>query len=212
MAKRRTRKAKKSDVEIWTDDCAKVHQKVTDAVSSLEGGNTNMTTMTKEKTVRIYDPHGGEFVTEQAIKDRAIKYAKNNDYDLETLQAEGFGDTLEEAAMSYVFQEAPRSEELIKSELNRLKNHKLTEEEILEGEEFNKGFIRGKIEILEAVLNNVEFESEAELWDKVWFGRTDRLQCPRGREPALKLIEQYGEEELMGWANNYSDPDYGWEF
>jgi hypothetical protein len=35
MAKRRTRKAKKSDNEIWTDDCAKVYQKVMDAVDAI---------------------------------------------------------------------------------------------------------------------------------------------------------------------------------
>jgi hypothetical protein len=35
MTRRRTKKVKKSDDEIWTDDCAKVHQKVMDAVDAL---------------------------------------------------------------------------------------------------------------------------------------------------------------------------------
>jgi hypothetical protein len=66
MSKRRTRKTEKSEADVWADNYDEVHQKVMDAVSSLESGNTNMMTMTKEKTVRIYDPYPEGFIREGA--------------------------------------------------------------------------------------------------------------------------------------------------
>jgi hypothetical protein len=142
----------------------------------------------------------------------------------------GYAGTLEqyikehetECAMFYIFSEGPRTEKQIKSELKRLrKPGKRTKKQVdefiekiktLEDLSFYAGMGQGKIEILQAVLDNVEFESEEELFDKVWFGRCDRFTAydGAGKEGAQRLVEQYGEDELMSWANNYSDSQYGW--
>jgi hypothetical protein len=185
--------------------------------------------MTKDKIVRIYDPFSEKFIPEQELKAKAIEYVKScvqygahgesglvdvpaddewlaGEY--EDWKADGFEGTLEDCAIRFLFMDAPRSEEMIKSELTRLRKERKP------NDKFEAGMIRGKIEILEAVLNEIEFEDESELFDKVWFGRCDRLNDHNGvgKEAAQRLVEQYGEEELMAWANNYSDSDYdyGW--
>jgi hypothetical protein len=200
-----------------------------------------------KKPSRIYDPYTGELVTDwESRPNDYVKSCISNDKDgvmatYEDWKADGFEGTLEDCVLSNMFMDAPRSEDLIQSELKRLRKQKpptksqfekkkkaiIARDKVLiskgipvdwdsgsrtyeDDTAFETGMIRGKIEILEAVLNNVEFEDVGELWDKVWYGRFGDGRYEASREPARRLKEQYGEEKLMEWANNYSNSEYGW--
>jgi hypothetical protein len=116
--------------------------------------------MTNNKTktsLRFYDPPSEGFISEQNLKEKVMASAReHHEYELEELTSEHFGYTLEEAAMHLDFPDGPRSEKLIKFELESLRKEKPEDR-------FEDGMIQGKITILEAVLNNVEFENEDEL-------------------------------------------------
>jgi hypothetical protein len=103
--------------------------------------------------------------------------------------------------------EAPISEDLIKSELEQLQKEQKKKLDSL----FDAGMIRGKIQTLEAVLDNIELGDLNKIWDKVWWNRHhahSEHDCRKtngpGCKPAFEMEKKYGRDNMI-----YTDYQWG---